>query len=149
MLQQAAGTCSLSGVRSSFGAANRALQRGVAMLLVCRQNSAVAAAAELGCQAWKIVTITLLLPYDLSLDQWASMDRVFRSTDGWLGYRPEDNTPQWYGNKSAERFVWASVEPDGLLLEGNSEATLWTGWISVLCSRLSLALQMEGRDVEM
>jgi len=95
------------------------------------------------------MTITLTLPYDLTREQWAVVDGVFQSMDGWLGYDQTANTPQWYGNESAERFVWASVEPSGLLVEGNLEPSLWAGWISVLCSRLSLALQMEIRDAEM
>jgi len=95
------------------------------------------------------MTITLSLPYDLSGEQWAAVDRVFQSMDGWLGRKQIDNTPQWYGDESDERFVWASVEPGGLLLEGELEPKVWTGWISVLCARLSLALQMEVRDVEM
>jgi hypothetical protein len=95
------------------------------------------------------MTITLSLPYDLSREQWAAVGSVFQSMDGWLGYKQPDNTPQWYGDESAERFVWASVEPSGLLIEGNLEPSLWTGWISVLCSRLSLALQMEIRDTGM
>ena len=94
------------------------------------------------------MTITLNLPYDLSRQQWAAVDSVFEGMDGWLGYDQRDNTPQWYGDEPATQFVWASVEPSGLLVEGNLEPSLWTGWISVLCARLSLALQMEIRDAE-
>ncbi len=94
------------------------------------------------------LTVTLSLPYDLTAEQWAEVDKVFRSLDGWLGYSQPDNTPQWYGNKSSERFVWASLEPSGLLVEGNLEASFWTGWTSVLCARLTLALQFEVRDAE-
>jgi hypothetical protein len=95
------------------------------------------------------MTITLSLPSDLSPEQWSAVDEVFRSMDGWIGYRDTDNTPQWYGADSASRFVWASVEPSGLLVEGNLDAEHWTGWISVLCARLSLRLNVEVCDAEM
>jgi hypothetical protein len=94
------------------------------------------------------MTITLSLPYDLTPEQWTAVDQVFRNMDGWLGYNPADNTPCWYGNESERRFVSASMEPSGLLIDGNLGIAEWTGWISVLCSRLSLALQMEIRDAE-
>ena len=95
------------------------------------------------------MTITLSLPHNLTPEQLAAVDRVFQSMDEWLGYSQADNTPQWYGDELAERFVWASREPSGLLVEGNLEPSFWTAWISVLCSRLTLALQMEIRDAEL
>ena len=94
-------------------------------------------------------SITLNLPYDLTADQWNAVNEVFQSMDGWIGPSESDNTPQWYGTASSPRYVWASVEPSGLLIDGNLEAAHWTGWISMLCSRLSLALQIEIRDAEM
>lgn len=95
------------------------------------------------------MTITLSLPYDLTEKQWKIVDEVFRSLDGWLGCKLDDNTPQWYGTVSSKQYVWASVEPSGLLVEGNLEQALWTGWISVLCARFSLRLGVEVRDAEM
>jgi hypothetical protein len=95
-----------------------------------------------------MMTITLSLPYDLTSEQWAVVDEVFRSMDGWLGYTDGDNTPQWYGSESSDRYVWASVEPGGLLLEGNLEPEHWTGWISVLCARPSRRLDLDVCDAE-
>jgi hypothetical protein len=94
-------------------------------------------------------SITLNLPYDLSEEQWLAVDRVFREMDGWVGHAENDNTPQWYGTASSPKHVWASVEPSGLLIDGNLDQSHWTGWISTLCTRLSLALQCEIRDAEM
>jgi hypothetical protein len=95
------------------------------------------------------MNITLSLPYDLTEDQWTIVDEVFRSMPGWIGYNPDDNTPQWYGMESSKQFIWTSVEPSGLLVEGNLDPALWTGWISVLCARLSLRLGFEVCDAEM
>jgi hypothetical protein len=94
-------------------------------------------------------SITLSLPYNLTREQWGAVDEVFRSLDGWIGYTEEDNIPQWYGPESSERYVLASVEPSGLLIEGNLQPDHWTGWLTVLCARLSLRLNMEVRDAEM
>ena len=94
-------------------------------------------------------SITLNLPYDLNEQQWAAVNQVFESMDGWIGAADNDNTPQWYGTTEAQKYVWASVEPSGLLIDGNLDQAHWTGWISKLCARLSLALQREIYDAEM
>ena len=94
-------------------------------------------------------SITLNLPYDLTEEQGLAVDQVFREMDGWVGHAEDDNTPQWYGTSSSPKHVWASVEPSGLLIEGNLDESHWTGWISTLCARLSLVLQCEIRDAEM
>jgi hypothetical protein len=93
---------------------------------------------------------TLNLPYDLTTEQWAIVDEVFRSMDGWIGYNHQaDNTPQWYGSDPGPRYVWASVEPSGLLVSSNLPELHWIGWLTVLCARLSLRLGFEVRDAEM
>lgn len=94
------------------------------------------------------MSITLSLPYDLTAEQWKVVNEVFEGMDGWIGATNGDNIPQWYGRDGDARFVWASVEPSGLLIEGNLPPDLWTGWISVLCARLSLKLGIEVRDAE-
>jgi hypothetical protein len=89
--------------------------------------------------------ITLSLPYDLTREQWAVVNDVFHGMDGWIG-ASDHQIPQWYGVEGSERFIVASVEPSGLLVEGNVDLDLWIGWITVLCARLSLRLNMEVRD---
>jgi hypothetical protein len=94
-------------------------------------------------------SITLSMPYDLTQQQWAVVDQVFRGMDGWIGYSEQDNCPEWFGHIDSPRYVTASVEPSGLLIEGNLSGGFWTGWLTVLCARLSLGLNMEIRDAEM
>lgn len=94
-------------------------------------------------------SITLNLPADMSEEHWAAVNVVFEEMDGWIGPSERDNTPQWYGTPSSERYVWASLEPSGLLIEGNLDHAHWTGWVSTICARLSLALGHEIRDAEM
>lgn len=91
-------------------------------------------------------SITLNLPYDLTDDEWDKVIDVFSSLDGWL---PATDEPTWYGSPGEPRHVAASMEPGGLVLQGRLEPGLWTGWVSVLCARLSLALGREIRDAEM
>jgi hypothetical protein len=94
-------------------------------------------------------TITLSLPYDLTDDQWDVVAEVYRSMDGWIEPSEGDYSPQWYGPEESERWIWASIEPSGLLLVGNLPVSHWIGWISVLCARLSIRLGIEVRDAEM
>jgi hypothetical protein len=92
------------------------------------------------------VSITLNLPYTLSPADWAKVATVYESMDGWIGY---DQVPFWYGREGDVSYIIASVEPSGLLLEGHLDPRLWTGWLTTLCARLSLALGREVRDAEM
>jgi hypothetical protein len=98
-------------------------------------------------------SITLALPYDLTEEQWAVVDDVFKSLDGWIGYSEEDRVPQWYGVAPTAPNIWASSEPSGLMIGGELVGKLadehWTGWISVLCARLSLRLGIEICDASM
>jgi hypothetical protein len=94
-------------------------------------------------------SITLNLPINLTDQQWAKVGEVYASLDGWRGTHPVSGSPHWYGFESDAQFIGASAEPSGLLIEGNVDSRLWVGWISVMCARLSLALNMEIHDAEM
>jgi len=90
-------------------------------------------------------SITLNLPDDLSDSQWSEVMAVYRSMDGWVG---EQDLPCWFGPVDGSQFVAASVEPSGLLLEGDLEPLLFRGWVTKLCARLTLALGREVYDAE-
>jgi hypothetical protein len=91
-------------------------------------------------------TITLNLPYDLAREDWDKVADVYCRMDGWL---KNSEGPCWYGKPGSSKCIYASVEPSGLLLEGELDSTLWTGWVSVLCARLTHALGREVHDAEM
>jgi hypothetical protein len=91
-------------------------------------------------------TITLNLPYDLSPADWEKVVVVYRSMDGWF---ESEAGPSWYGTEGDPQYIWASVEPSGLLLDAEIDARLWVGWISVLCAKLTRALGREVHDAEM
>ena len=90
--------------------------------------------------------ITLNIHHDLSEEEWAKIAAVYASMDGWLAGA---KSPAWYGQEGDARFIWASVEPGGIQLGGEVDASLWTGWLTVLCARLSLALGRAVHDAEM
>jgi len=93
-------------------------------------------------------SITLNLPSDLSEEEWTKVEQVYRSIDGYIE-PTEGSCPSWYGNDGDERFISVSAEPSGLLCEGIIDTGLWCGWLTLLCSRLSLAMGQEIRDAEM
>jgi len=95
-----------------------------------------------------IKTITLNLPYDLPDEKWDQVQKVYESMNEWKGFIT-DGCPTWYGTESENQFIWASVEPSGLLITGQISDDLWTGWLTVLCAKLSIALNMEIHDAEM
>jgi len=93
-------------------------------------------------------SITLSLPYDLSEDEWKKVEAVYKSINGYIE-PTENNVPSWYGTENDARYIWVSMEPSGLLCEGKIESDIWVGWLTQICSRLSLALNREISDAEM
>lgn len=91
-------------------------------------------------------TITLKIDPYLSDKEWAKVHEVYRGMDGWID---QAEGARWYGITGKELYITASVEPSGLVFEGNVEPNLWTGWISVICARLTIALGTPVHDAEM
>lgn len=90
-------------------------------------------------------SITLNLPYDLAEADWAKVMVVYESMDDWV---PGQSMPCWFGPLDSAAYLAASIEPSGLLLEGNVEPLLFRGWVTKLCARLTLALGREVYDAE-
>lgn len=91
-------------------------------------------------------SITLNVPTNLSPEDWRRVAAIYETLDGWMA---DPNGAYWYGREGDVRYIWGSAEPSGLLFCGRVEPSLWCGWITVLCSRLSLALAREVHDAEM
>lgn len=90
-------------------------------------------------------TITLNLPNDLSDSDWEKVSTVYKQMDGWID---SHDYPRWFGTEEDEQYIWASVEPGGLQLFGKIDKSIWIGWITVLCAKLTLALGREIHDAE-
>jgi hypothetical protein len=91
-------------------------------------------------------TVTLNVRYDIPEEEWAKILDVYRSMDGWL---EGAGIASWYGSEHDSRFIIASVEPSGILLEAQIEPDLWASWVTVLCARLTNALGREVQDAEL
>lgn len=89
--------------------------------------------------------MTLNVPYNLSEEAWGRIANVYRSMDGWI---ESADLPRWFGDEDAPQHIWASVEPSGLLVEGNLENDAWAEWTVLLSTRLSAALGFEVRDAD-
>lgn len=92
-----------------------------------------------------IHSITINLPYDLSESEWAKVMAVYESMNDWV---PGQAMPCWFGSLDSPRYLAASIEPGGLLLEGNVDPLLFRGWVTKLCAKLTLALNREVHDAE-
>ena len=91
-------------------------------------------------------SITLNLPYDLEAREWEKVSLVYKQMDGWI---EGCELPYWFGTEKDECYIYASVEPSGLLICGNvSDDRIWLGWITLLCAKLTLALGKEIYDAE-
>ena len=90
-------------------------------------------------------SITLNLPSDLADSEWAKVMAVYESMDDWV---PEQAVPCWFGPLDSPKYLAASVEPSGLLLEGNIDPLLFRGWVTKLCAKLTVALGREVYDAE-
>lgn len=91
-------------------------------------------------------SITLNVPYELAEFEWAKVIAVYETMDDWV---PGQAVPCWFGPLGDPRCLTASVEPSGLLLEGNVDPLLFRGWVTKLCAKLTLALGREVYDAEM
>jgi hypothetical protein len=87
--------------------------------------------------------ITLNIPIDSPPGDWDAIARVYPTLPGWLA---TTEWPSWFGQEGDPRFISVSAEPSGLLFTCEADNDFWTGWVSVLCARLSLALGREVRD---
>lgn len=65
--------------------------------------------------------------------------------DGWI---EDAKIPCWYGSDDGANYISVSVEPSGLVFEGNVELGLWIAWITVICAKLTLALGTLVHDAE-
>ena len=88
-------------------------------------------------------SITLTIPADLSDTEWRKIDMVYKMMPYWVGFH-EDGCPYWFGDESKDRFLYASVEPSGLLFSGQLDKNEFDSWIELF---KNLATKQLGFDV--
>ena len=92
-------------------------------------------------------TITLNVSPHISEQEWARVIEVYRSMDGWI---EGAKLPSWYGLEDNPPCITASAEPGGLLFDAEDiDPELWTGWLTVICAKLTLALGTAIHDAGM
>lgn len=82
-------------------------------------------------------TINLNIHHGIPQSRWDIIVEVYRTLPGWI---EGADWPSWYGKEGDKSWISASVEPSGLCFSGVLEPVLWTGWVSMLCGKLSVAL---------
>ncbi len=90
-------------------------------------------------------SITLTVPYDLSDEMWERVSAIYESMPGWIGF---NSVPFWFGQDNDPRYIWASVEPSGLLVSGRLDDATWAEWTASLRDRLTSVLGFEVRDAD-
>lgn len=89
--------------------------------------------------------ITLDVRYDQPQEMWDAVLAAYRAMPGWM---ESDDLPHWFGSESDKKYVMASVEPGGIVFEGEMETVEWEQWVADLCAQLSTALGRPVRDAE-
>lgn len=90
--------------------------------------------------------ITLNITYDQPKEAWDAVMAVYKAMSGWLA---SDDLPRWFGTEADQKYIWASVEPGGIVFEAAMDAAAWEVWLAELCARLSTALGRTVQDAEL
>ena len=79
--------------------------------------------------------------------QWNALGDVYEQLPGFIGY--SDGIPYWFGMEPDESnqepdilaaYLWASVEPSGLLISGYLQLEDWLQWQEVFVSSATAAV---------
>jgi hypothetical protein len=89
--------------------------------------------------------VTLNIRHEQSPEDWNAVTKVYKSMPGWF---PTADLPRWYGTEDEAKYIWASVEPGGVVFEAMMAPKLWDAWLSELSRRLSSALGQHVHDTE-
>lgn len=55
------------------------------------------------------------------------LNEIYQSLPEYMGYG-KDGIPYWFGVGDSPPFIWASVEPSGLLVHGMLSSRQWLTW---------------------
>lgn len=67
---------------------------------------------------------------------WSRLDQIYRALPGWVG-PGADGCPWWFGADETGQFLWASVEPSGLMVHGRLPQESWRTWDEAFRQRVS------------
>jgi hypothetical protein len=92
-------------------------------------------------------TITLNIPYDMPEEKWQELVKVYENMPGWAGYIL-DGCPVWKSISEEEKSISASVEPSGLVIDGNMSDYEFNEWLNKFTVRASNVLGFIVKDAE-
>ena len=92
-------------------------------------------------------SITLNVPYTLAPTGWEALLRVYKAMPGWTD-SARDGCPFWWPDGPNGGEIFVSVEPSGLLFEGNVSKTTWDVWMTDFSQRATSALGFVVRDAD-
>ena len=58
--------------------------------------------------------------------RWKRLAEIYPTLPEWAGHG--DDVPYWFGLDESPPFLWASVEPSGLLVHGILSPEAWQHW---------------------
>lgn len=65
---------------------------------------------------------------------WKRLAEIYPTLPEWVGQG--NNVPCWFGLEDSPPFLWASVEPSGLLVHGMLPPEAWERWDSAFRGHL-------------
>ena len=80
-------------------------------------------------------------------EKWNELAKIYESMPGWSGYIL-DGCPVWKSIKEDKKSISASVEPSGLLIEGDMPDSEFKEWLSKFISGATVVLGFEVKDAE-
>lgn len=93
------------------------------------------------------VSRTYNISYEISDVDWQKLAIVYQQLPAFCG-NDEAGCPNWYGRDGDTRYLSASVEPGGLLVEGMLDEREWQLWDAAFRAAASRALGFDVRDAD-
>lgn len=82
---------------------------------------------------------------------WAKVPLVYEQMPGWIGFIEdgESSIPHWFGCKQPSPMITASVEPSGLLFEGQMLTKDFEKWITLFKHKATEILRFKVGEIEL
>lgn len=93
------------------------------------------------------VSRTYNISYEIPDAAWEKLATVYQQLPGFCG-NDSNGCPTWFGREGDARYLWASVEPSGLLVEGVLDDFEWQAWDAAFRAAASRVLGFEVREAD-
>jgi hypothetical protein len=93
------------------------------------------------------VSRTYNISYEMPNADWQKLAVVYQQLPAFCG-NDIDDCPNWYGRDGDPKYLSASVEPSGLLVEGMLDEHEWQLWDAAFREAASRALGFDVRDAD-